>query len=84
MNRSDILEKVKKICAVIFETKPEDILIETSMEEIPNWDSLTHLQLISKCEEEFEIRFELIDIISIENIKDLVDTIGDQVEKNND
>ena len=51
----NVTDKLKEIFANIFFVDPKIIHNKLSQEEVDNWDSLQHLNLILAIEEEFEI-----------------------------
>lgn len=74
MNSKEILDNLHPIFKEIFK---EDIKLElsTSPREIGQWDSLNHILLIKKIEEEFQVEFDLFDIIELKNVGDIVNSI---------
>ena len=44
--------------------------------QVETWTSLSFMQLLSKVEEEFGIRFKLIELLEIHNIETLVSAIA--------
>ena len=48
-------------------------------QDIDNWDSLTHMLLISKIEEEFEIKFKLKELNNLNNVGNLVEIINEKI-----
>ncbi|MEK4512674.1 acyl carrier protein [Paenibacillus sp. FSL K6-2524] len=44
--------------------------------QLASWDSLKHLELIFRFEEEFTIRFTIKEVAAIQNVDDLVKIIG--------
>ena len=58
--------KLEKILKKVF--KIEKINLEGSIEDISEWDSLTHIQLINAIDEEFEIEIGLNDAIIMTSI----------------
>ena len=64
--------KLKEIMAVVFEVLPEEITNETSADNLDNWDSIRHLNLVVSLEEEFDIEFddeEIINLLNYEIVK---------------
>lgn len=45
-----------------------DIKLETSFEDIDEWDSLGHMNLIGNIEKEFGIKIEFSDIIELSSV----------------
>ena len=65
---SEILVKLQKIFRQYFDD-PELLLFETtSARDIEEWDSLAQVGLILSIEKEFNLRFSIEDIESLENI----------------
>lgn len=51
----------------------QDLIIseQTCADDIDEWDSLQHINLIAMLEREFNIEFDIDEIISMENVGDL-------------
>lgn len=79
MNRNDILEKVNEICGEVFDDESIQINDATTANDIEEWDSLTHLQLISEIETEYKIKFTMGEIQGFANIGELIDTINKKI-----
>lgn len=43
--------------------------------DIENWDSLKHMELILRLEEEFQMRFSIAQVGAIESVNDIIDYI---------
>lgn len=79
MERSEILTKVQEIFRE--ELELDDLILsdETTADDVEEWDSLSHVQLVAAMEEAFGIEFKSREILSWENIGDLIDSIGKKV-----
>ncbi|MBA5247448.1 acyl carrier protein [Marnyiella aurantia] len=67
--------RIKNVMASVFEMPAEQINAESSPDNIENWDSLKHLNLVVALEEEFDIEFdddEALELMSFSSIYDLV------------
>ncbi|SDL85871.1 acyl carrier protein [Chryseobacterium taihuense] len=75
MDNSEILSKL----ILIFreELDNEDIVLskETTAEDIEEWDSLSHIQLIVAVEKAFKIRFTSSEIQSWNNVGEMMESI---------
>ena len=71
----DMLTALQPIFAKVFER--EDLIIskETSAKDIPRWDSLHHVMLISEIEATYDIRFDLDELMSMQNVGDIIQLI---------
>ncbi len=75
MEKTDILKQVQDIFRDILDDE-NIILSDTSTaEDIEDWDSLTHIQLIKAIEKNFSIRFTSREILSWNNVGEMLDCI---------
>lgn len=79
MERSDILKRVEEIFRE--ELEQEDLVFndETTADDVKGWDSLSHVQLVAAMEEAFGIEFKSREILSWDNVGDLIDSIQKKV-----
>ncbi len=64
-------ERAQSIFRTVFEDPDLLITESTTAAEIPNWDSLTHINLIISLEEEFGIQFSAKEVTSMAKVGDL-------------
>lgn len=75
MNRPEIFEKIVEICKDVFENDELALTEASSSEDVEEWDSLTHLSIISDIEDEFGISFTLDEITNSGNLGELVTAV---------
>lgn len=51
------------------------LAIETTAQDVEGWDSLTNMQLISRIEKKFNVRFTFRDIVKLKNVGDICSAI---------
>ncbi len=68
---SDISAKLEKIFTDTFPSM-KNFSLSTLRSEFENWDSLTHLQLVSDIETAFGVNFDMNEIAVIEKPEDFV------------
>jgi len=66
INTKELDMKLEKILKKVF--KIEKINLEGSIEDISEWDSFTHIQLISAIEKEFKIKVQFNDAMVMTSI----------------
>ena len=66
MSYSDNEIRLKKILEETFET--DDINLNDSMDDFPEWDSFKHILLLTKIEKEFNIKLEMNDFTEMTSI----------------
>ena len=74
MTREEVFIAVQDIFRDIFDE--EDMVIEdkTSSDDVEEWDSLNHINLVSAIEKEFEIKFTLKELSTLNNVGSLIDS----------
>ena len=70
--RDEILEVVSQVMNV----NKEELNDESSPATVANWDSLKHMNLILALEEKFSVSFSDEEIISMLNVKQIIETIS--------
>ena len=81
MERSEIFKKVNEIFCD--ELDNEDIVLndDTTADDVEEWDSLSHVQLIVAIEQAFGIKLTSNEILSWSNVGQLVDSIENRLKK---
>lgn len=76
MERNDIMSRVQEVFRD--ELELDDLLLtdETTADDVEEWDSLSHVQLVVALEKHFNIKFTSREILSWDNVGDLIDCIG--------
>jgi len=78
MERNEILERAQKVFRDILDNEEIVLTDATTSNDIEEWDSLSHIQLIVAIEEEFDIDFTAQSIISWKNVGDMIDYIAEK------
>ncbi|MEJ6736633.1 MAG: acyl carrier protein [Flavobacteriales bacterium] len=74
-----LLEQVNIIFREVLENATLEIDLETSAQNIDNWDSLNHVILIAAIESQFNISFELDEMINFKNVGDILSAIKSKI-----
>ncbi|MDB4042860.1 acyl carrier protein [Gammaproteobacteria bacterium] len=75
MTRNEVLLKLQEIFRDIFDEANMHIENETNAEDIEDWDSLNHVNLITAVEQEFSIRFALGELGELQDVGSMIDFI---------
>lgn len=68
--------QVKEIIARVLNVDPGVITDTLSSGDIPEWDSVGNLAIISTIEQELEVEFPLEDLFDLTSVKSLVDEVN--------
>lgn len=80
MNRTEIYEKLTAIFRDVFDDETITINDRTTAADIEDWDSLTHIVLLSTVEDEFGIRFDMKAVQGLKDVGAMVDLITKQIK----
>jgi acyl carrier protein len=75
-----VTEKLKSIFADVFGLETDSITVHTSPEDIGEWDSLNHVNLISEIENEFDFTFDTYDIQDLATFGKICSYVESKVE----
>lgn len=75
MEREEMLKKITTVFIDVLDD--EDIVLSesTSADDVEDWDSLTHIQLVVGVEKAFNVRFTSSEIQDWENVGEMMDCI---------
>jgi acyl carrier protein len=74
-----IFDKMEEIFTDIMDLKDIKLNDETSADDIEEWDSLSHIQIIVAIEKAFGIKFSSQEMITWKNVGDMVDCIQNKI-----
>lgn len=80
MERTEINEKLTAIFHEVFNDNNIVLRDEMTAKDVENWDSLTHMLMITKVEETFGIKFKLKELNKLKMVGDLINTIETKLQ----
>ena len=75
MERAEIFERLDEVFRDVFDDDTITVAEDTTAADVDGWDSLMHITLISAVEDEFDIKFNMKDVVSMKHVGDMVDII---------
>lgn len=75
MERTEIYNKLSEIFVDVLDLDGIELTDKSSADDIEEWDSLSHIQLVVAIEKAFRIKFTSKEIMSWNNVGEMVDTI---------
>ena len=73
MTRNEVFSGIQDIFRDIFDADDLVISSTTNSDEIEDWDSLNHINLVSAIEKEFKIKFALGELMSLKDVGAMID-----------
>ena len=80
MTRKELFDGVQDIFRDIFDEDGMVIKNATSSDEIEDWDSLNHINLVSAIEKEFKIKFALGELMALKDVGAMVNLIVEKLK----
>jgi len=75
MEKNDALKKVNDVFIDVLDNEDIVLSYETTANDVEDWDSLNHIQLVVTIEKAFKIRFTSHEIQSWNNVGEMLDCI---------
>lgn len=75
MNKQEVLAKMQDIFRDVLDNEEIVLTESTSADDIEEWTSLTHVQLITAMEQEFAIHFKLQEMMSWQDVGEIAESI---------
>lgn len=75
MTREEVFEKLNEVFRDVFEDDDITVGEDTTSADIEDWDSLEHINLVNAVEQEFGIKFNMGQIVSMKNVGEMVTII---------
>lgn len=75
MEKVQILENINVVFKDVLDNDDIALTPETTADEVEDWDSLNHIQLVVAVEKKFKVRFGSQEITKWANVGDMVDSV---------
>ena len=76
MGDNEILEQLNSIFRDVFDEEDITLSLESTADDVDDWDSLNHMNLILRVESEFSVKFSNKQVAELTNVGDLVNLIA--------
>ena len=80
MNKIEILKKLTAIFCEVFNDSSLILRDEMTASDVENWDSLTHMIMISKVEEGFGVKFKLKELNKLKQVGDIISILEEKCQ----
>lgn len=75
MEKTEVLAKVQEIFQDVLDNEDIELSYETTADDIDEWDSLSHIQLIVDIEKAFKLKFTSKELMSWDTVGDMIECI---------
>ena len=75
MSRTEIFEKLTEVFRDVFDDESIELTETTTAADIEDWDSLSHIMLLSAVEDDFGIKFDMKAVQGLKDVGAMVDLI---------
>lgn len=75
MGREEVFERLNEVFRDVFDDETITVTENTTADDIEDWDSLEHINLMAAVESEFGIKFSMGQIMTMKNVGEMVDII---------
>jgi acyl carrier protein len=76
MEKTEITNKLTSIFKKVFDDNALVLSNELTANDVDNWNSLSHMMLITEIENLFSIKFRLKDLNKMRNVGEMIDIIS--------
>jgi acyl carrier protein len=80
MTREELFEQLNEVFQDVFDDESITVNDATTANDIEDWDSLEHINLINAVEQKFGIKFDMGQIITMKNVGEMANIIESQLK----
>lgn len=80
MNKNQIVKRLTEVFRDVFGDDSIVITEKTTANDIDDWDSIEHINLIGAVEDEFGMRFKMREVSGMKNVGEMMDIIAQRGE----
>lgn len=73
-------QKIIKIIQAAFPSHQKKITLETTPNDVDEWDSLGQIMLVQSIEEALDINFELDELLNFDSVKSIIDIVQSKIK----
>ena len=81
MTRDEAYEILNRVFREVFDDENITVNDETTADDIEDWDSLEHINLVVAVEQAFKVKFTMGETNVMKNVGEMVSTILEKLEK---
>ena len=75
MTREEVYERLTNVFRDVFDDETITLTDETTANDIEDWDSFEHINLVVAVQDEFSFKIPMGKVVSMQNVGEMVDLI---------
>ncbi|MCD7709351.1 MAG: acyl carrier protein [Clostridiales bacterium] len=75
MTREEVYERLNKVFQEVFDDETITVCDATTADDIEDWDSFEHINLVVAVEAEFSFKIPMGKVVTMKNVGEMVDII---------
>ncbi len=79
MENKEIYERLNNVFRDVFDDESITVNENTTSDDIEDWDSLEHINLVVAVEQEFGMKFNMNEVTTMKNVGEMVDIIKSRI-----
>ncbi len=79
MTHEEIMEKLTEIFREVFDDETLCICDRTTADDIDDWDSLEHINLVEAVEQEFGVKFRMQEVSGMKNVGEMAEIVRSRI-----
>lgn len=80
MERNIVVTRLTEVFRKVFNNESIVLSDELTANDVENWDSLSHMLLITEIENAFQIKFKLKELNKMRNVGDMINIITEKAQ----
>ena len=81
MTREEVYEQLNEVFRDVFDDDSITVNDATTSNDIEEWDSLEHINLIAAVEKEFKMRFTMKEVSGMKNVGEMAAIVAERAKK---
>lgn len=81
MSREEVFARLNEVFRDVFDDEDITVTDETTADDIEEWDSLEHINLLAAVEQEFGMKFTMGQVVSMKNVGEMADIIISRISE---
>jgi len=78
----NLLEELQDIFRDVMDNPTLVLTAESNASNVPDWDSLTHVNLMTAVARHFKVKFKLSELQDLKNVGDLINLLQKKLDAN--